>query len=154
MKNIKKIIAIVMATVVVLTLGMIYASAAMEVVYYRAQKNGTYYTASYTMTTDFFPASTKAQVTSTIDCGSGHTVSSTSNGMIAFNEDPDEFFMQNSTVLPASTSYISYAEKYMNGYDLDEVYYIEGYHTFKYDGVEIYFTGNQNITRLYNNGTF
>ena len=150
----KKILAIVMATMFVLAMGMIYASAAMEVVFYRAQKNGTYNTASFTMTTDYYPATTNAQVTSTIECSSGHTVSSTSYGMIAFNNDPDEGFLQTSNVISPSTSYISYAIKDMSDYDMNEVYYFEGHHNFKYDGVEIPFYSNQNITVLYNNGNF
>ena len=55
MKNTKKIVAIIMATMIVLIMSMIYVSAAMDVVFYRDEKNGTYFTASYTMTTDYYP---------------------------------------------------------------------------------------------------
>ena len=153
MKIIKKVIAIVMATLIVFAMSMIYASAAMEVVILRARKSGTYYTASYTMTTDYYPDTTTAQVTSTISCGTGHDVYSESYGMVAFNNDPDVFFTQTSTVLSPSTSYISYAVISLDIYDVDEINYIEGYHYFEYDDILI-FNPDTNTTKLFNNGTF
>ena len=149
----KKILAIVMATMFVLAMGMIYASAAMEENFIRSGRRGIYQTSEYSLSTDFYPDTNKGQVTSTISCGTGHTVYSESSGVIAYNDDPDTFFGQTSTVLSPSASYISYAIQYLPSSIIGDVYYIEGYHYFEYDGFEIYPQGG-NTTRLYNNGNF
>lgn len=153
MRKFKKVLAIVMATMFVLAMGMIYASAAMEVNLLRSGRSSSYQTAEYSLYTDFYPDTDTGQVTSTISCDTGHTVYSESSGMIAYNDDPDTFFAQTSLVLPPSNSYISYAIQYLPSSIIDDVYYIEGYHYFEYDGFEIYPQGG-NTTRLYNNGNF